>query len=149
MMKKTSLPKDPSSPVSVDRLEYFESHLDSLLKSICEFVAIESPSDSKPATDRMGTHLAQKFAELGGRPHLHRAEEYGDNLQIDFPGPSNAKPVLVLGHFDTVYPLGTLPTMPCRIDKGRLYGPGVLDMKAGVALMLFALEALQPWHREP
>src|SRR5215470_8658821 len=98
MMKKTSLPKDPSLPVSVDRLEYFESHLDSLLKTICEFVAIESPSDSKPATDRMGTHLAQKFAQLGGgRPHLHRADEYGDHLQIDFPGPSDAKPVLVLG----------------------------------------------------
>jgi glutamate carboxypeptidase len=148
MMKKTSLPKDPSLPVSVDRLEYFESHLDSLLKTICEFVAIESPSDNKPATDRMGTHLAQKFAQLGGHPHLHRAEEYGDNLQIDFPGPSNAKPVLVLGHFDTVYPLGTIPTMPCRIDNGRLYGPGVLDMKAGIALMLFALDALQTWHRQ-
>jgi glutamate carboxypeptidase len=96
----------------------------------------------------MGDNLTQKFAQIGGRPQLHRAVEYGDHLQIDFPGSSNAKPVLLLGHFDTVYPLGTLPTMPCRIDNGRVYGPGVLDMKAGIALMLLALEALQTWHKQ-
>ena len=138
----------PESRTAVDRLHYFESRLDPLLQTICEFVGLESPSDSKPATDRIGAHLAQKFAQLGGRPHIHRAEEYGDNLQIDFPGSSNEKPVLLLGHFDTVYPLGTLPTMPCGIDNGRLYGPGVLDMKAGIALMLVALEALQTWHKQ-
>jgi glutamate carboxypeptidase len=148
MNKKTNPTKDPSSHALVDRLHYFESRLGQLLETICEFVGLESPSDSKPATDRMGAHLAQKFAQLGGRPHIHRAEEYGDNLQIDFPGSSNAKPVLLLGHFDTVYPLGTLPSMPCRIEDGRLYGPGVLDMKAGIALMLVALEALQTWHRQ-
>jgi len=148
MMKTTPPPKDPSSHLSIDRLHYFESHLDPLVQTIREFVELESPSDSKPATDRMGACLAQMFAQLGGRPLVHRAVEYGDNLQIDFPGSSNAKPVLLLGHFDTVYPLGTLPAMPCRIDNGRLYGPGVLDMKAGIALMLFVLEALQTWHKQ-
>lgn len=129
-----------------DRLHYFESRLDSLLQTIREFVEIESPSDNKPAADRMSAHLAGKFALAGGRPHLHRAQEFGDNLQIDFPGAANTTPVLLLGHFDTVYPLGILPAMPCRLEKGRLYGPGVLDMKAGIALILFAIEALQSWH---
>jgi len=138
----------PESRTAVDRLHYLESRLDPLLRTICEFVGLESPSDSKSATDRMGDNLTQKFAQIGGRPQLHRAVEYGDHLQIDFPGSSNAKPVLLLGHFDTVYPLGTLPTMPCRIDNGRVYGPGVLDMKAGIALMLLALEALQTWHKQ-
>ena len=138
----------PESPTAVDRLRYFESRLDRLLETIFEFVGVESPSDSKPATDRMGAHLAQKFAQIGGRPQVHRAVEYGDNLQIDFPGSSDAKAVLLLGHFDTVYPLGTLPTMPCHVENGRLYGPGVLDMKAGIALMLVVLEALQTWHRQ-
>lgn len=144
-MKSTRNSQAESRAV-LDRLHHFESRQDALLRIIREFVELESPSDSKPSTDRMGAYLAQKFAQLGGRPRLHRAEEYGDNLQIDFPGSSNAKPVLLLGHFDTVYPLGTLPTMPCRIDNGRLYGPGVLDMKAGIALMLVVLEALQTWH---
>jgi glutamate carboxypeptidase len=129
-----------------ERLRYFESRQDALLQTIREFVEIESPSDNKVATDRMGAILAEKFAALGGHPHLHRAEEYGDNLQIDFPGVGNRKPVLLIGHFDTVYPMGALAAMPCRVDNGRLHGPGVLDMKAGIALMLFAIEALQTWE---
>jgi glutamate carboxypeptidase len=53
---------------------------------------------------------------------------------------------LLLGHYDTVYPLGTLANMPCTVENGRLRGPGVLDMKSGIALMLRAIEALQAWH---
>jgi len=143
---KTNAQARDSDILSADRLRYFETRIDALLQTIREFVEIESPSDHKPATDRIGALLAQRFSQLGGSPHLHRAEEYGDNLQIDFPGSATSKPVLLLGHFDTVYPLGTLSTMPCHVDNGRLYGPGVLDMKAGIALMLFAIEALQTWH---
>ena len=107
-MKKTRPRNDQSSGPGPDRLRYFESRIDSLLQTICEFVEIESPSDNKPAADRMAAFLAERFALSGGRPHLHRAERFGDNLQIDFPGSANIKPVLLLGHFDTVYPLGTL-----------------------------------------
>jgi len=129
-----------------DRLRYFESRQDSLVQTIREFVDIESPSDSKLDADRMGALLALKFQALGGRARIHRAENYGDNIQIDFPGRDHRKPVLLLGHFDTVYPLNTLSNMPCRIANGRLHGPGVLDMKSGIALMLYAVEALQSWH---
>ena len=59
-----------------------------------------------------------------------------------FPGAEDQEPVLLLGHFDTVYPLGTLSTMPCHTQDGRLYGPGVLDMKSGIALMMYAIQAL-------
>jgi glutamate carboxypeptidase len=130
-----------------ERLQYFASRQDALVQTIRSFVEIESPSDNKPAADRMGAFLAGVFEALGGHATLHRAEEYGDNLQIDFAGDTSQKPVLLLGHFDTVYPLGTLATMPCRIDKDRLHGPGVLDMKSGVALMLYAIEALKEWHK--
>ena len=61
-------------------------------------------------------------------------------------GKSAAKQVLLLGHYDTVYPLGTLATMPCRVVDNKLTGPGVLDMKSGIALMLHALAGLQEWH---
>ena len=144
--KNAFSPKTQPDSLSSDRLRYFESRQDALLETIRKFVEIESPSDHKPSADRMGAFLAGTFEALGGKARLHHAEDYGDNLQIDFPGREKTKPVLLLGHFDTVYPLGTLASMPCRIADGRMHGPGVLDMKSGIALMLFAIEALQTWN---
>jgi glutamate carboxypeptidase len=129
-----------------ERLRYFEGRQAALVETIRELVEIESPSDNKPAADRMGRFLAEKFEAIGGRARLHHAEDCGDNLQVCFPGHEKVRPVLLLGHFDTVYPLGTLQTMPCRVADGRLYGPGALDMKSGIALMLYVIEALQAWH---
>jgi len=140
-----SNPVQPN-PVWSERLRYFEGRLEQIVQTIREFVEIESPSDNKVAADRMGAFLAGCFEALGGHARLHRAQDFGDNLQIDFPGPENVRPVLLLGHFDTVYPLGTLATMPCHIADDRLHGPGVLDMKSGIALMLYAIAALQSWH---
>ncbi|HEX4784508.1 MAG TPA: M20 family metallopeptidase [Candidatus Sulfotelmatobacter sp.] len=135
-----------SNPHWSERLQYFEARNEKIVQTIREFVAIESPSDNKLAADRMGALQAAKFETCGGRARVHRAEDYGDNIQIDFPGREKKKPVLLLGHLDTVYPLGTLASMPCHVEDGRLYGPGVLDMKSGIALMLHAIEALQAWH---
>src|ERR1700722_559692 len=133
-------------PAWRERLDHFKARLDAMLGTIREFVEIESPSDNKAAADRMGAFLAGRFAALGGRATIHHADDFGNNLQIDFAGRENSKPVLLLGHFDTVYPSGTLANMPCRIADGRLHGPGVLDMKSGIALMLYAIEALKTWH---
>ena len=130
----------------LERLRYCESRDQALVKTIRQFVEIESPSDDKPAGDRMSAFLAGAFEALGGRARIHAAADAGNNLQVDFAGREKTKPVLLLGHFDTVYPLGTLATMPCREADGSLYGPGVLDMKSGIALMLYAIEALQAWH---
>jgi glutamate carboxypeptidase len=134
-----------------ERLAYFEARQEALIKTIREFVEIESPSDNKPAADRMGAFLAGSFAAVGGRALVHHSEEFADSVQIDFPARAtsaseNLCPVLLLGHFDTVYPLGTLATMPCHIADGHMHGPGVLDMKSGIALMLYAIAALQAWH---
>ena len=137
-------------PAWVDRLRYFLDHTDRIVETIRELVEIESPSDNKPAVDRVAAFLAPRFDALGGRSHFHRSNEFGDSLQIDFAAPSreagNRRPILLLGHYDTVYPLGTLASMPCKIEDGHLRGPGVLDMKSGIALMLHAIEALQAWH---
>ena len=136
-----------SDPIWSERLRYFEDRQEEIVRTIREFATIESPSDNKLAGDRMGALLAARFEALGGRAHIHRAEDFADSVQIDFPGREKIKPVLLLGHFDTVYPLGTLATMPCHVADGRLHGPGVLDMKSGIALMLYTIEALQMWHR--
>jgi glutamate carboxypeptidase len=131
-----------------ERLRDLEAKHDSMVETIRQFAEIESPSDDKAACDRMSEFLAQKFAARAGKARVHQAEKYGNNLQIDFAGRNGVKPVLLLGHFDTVYPIGTLAKMPCHVADGRLYGPGVLDMKAGIAMMLFAIEALRAWHGE-
>jgi glutamate carboxypeptidase len=137
---------EPLQPAWADRLRYFSEHQDRMVKTIRSLVEIESPSDNKPSVDRIAAFLAPRFEALGGRAQLHHSSNFGDNLQIDFSGATNRRPVLLLGHYDTVYPLGTLAGMPCNIENGRLRGPGVLDMKSGIALMLHAIEALQSWH---
>ena len=131
------------------RLAYFNQRRDEIVSTIRELVEIESPSDNKAAVDRIAEAVAEKFSRLGGEVRIHPAKDFGNHLQIDFDfAGKSTKPVLLLGHYDTVYPLGTLAAMPCRANGDKLTGPGVLDMKSGIALMLHALAALQDWHKE-
>jgi len=118
-----------------------------MVATIRELVEIESPSDDKVAVDRVAEAIAEKFSQLGGEVRFHRQKAFGSHLQVNFGGRS-AKPVLLLGHYDTVYPLGTLVSMPCRVDHNKLTGPGVLDMKSGIALIWHALAALQDWQKQ-
>src|SRR6195256_5646704 len=130
-----------------ERLRHFEKRQDEMAATIRQLVEIESPSNNKQAADRLGHLLGAKFEALNGRIHFHRNSQFGDHLRVDFPA-SAGQPILLLGHYDTVYPLGTLASMPCRIENDRLYGPGAFDMKSGLALMLYAVEALKAWHGE-
>jgi glutamate carboxypeptidase len=128
------------------QLNYFQDHKNDVVQTIQQLVEIESPSDLKQAVDRLGSVLAGRFDDLGGHVRFHRAEKLGNHLQVDFPGRRGGKPVLLLGHLDTVYPIGTLATMPFRIADGRVWGPGTLDMKSGIALAVHAIEGLQAFH---
>ena len=148
--KKTNNARADSKSVWHDRLRYFEERNGQMVATIRELVEVESPSDNKEAVDRVCALVAAKFEALGGKTTIHRSSDFGDSLQIDFGAtgaePNKRKPVLLLGHYDTVYPLGTLAGMPCMVKNGRLLGPGVLDMKTGIALMIHAVEALRSWH---
>ena len=128
------------------RLAYFRERLDLMVANIRELVEIESPSDNKAAVDQLGDLVAVKLAALGGSVRFHPARDFGNHLQVDFAGRMPGKAVLLLGHYDTVYPLGTLASMPCRVVNGKLTGPGVLDMKSGIGVMLHAIAALKDWH---
>jgi len=108
-----------------------------------ELVETESPSDDKAAVDAAAALVAGWVSELGGRVKLHRQRRFGDVLEARFGAArSKRKPILLLGHLDTVWPLGTLRQMPWREGGGRIYGPGVLDMKAGVVMALTAVRVL-------
>lgn len=148
---KKALPKAPHSVPGIElsiTLQDFQSKQSDIVETIRQLVEIESPSDSKPAVDRLGSMLAGRFEKLGGHSMFHRAPDFGDHLQVDFAGNRSGKPVLLLGHLDTVYPAGILRTMPCRVADGKLYGPGAFDMKSGIAFMLHAIAALRARHED-
>jgi glutamate carboxypeptidase len=135
-------------PRPSEQLAYFRKQQSNILDTIQQLVEIESPSDLKAAVDRLSTVVGSRFGELGGKIQLHRQEKFGNHLQVNFAGATrNAKPLLLLGHLDTVYSVGTISKMKHRIAKGRVYGPGVLDMKAGVALGFHVIEALLKWYQ--
>jgi len=116
-----------------------------LINLIRKLVQAESPSDCKAAVDACVEIVAERAKALGGRVKLHRQRDFGNVLEARF-GPKSktgaAGRTLLLGHLDTVWPVGTLKTMPCKLSEGRLGGPGTLDMKAGVAMALTAIEML-------
>jgi glutamate carboxypeptidase len=101
----------------------------------------ESPYSEKAAVDRLIDHLESQLHGRGGVVERVPQPEYGDFLVARFPG-SGARPIHVMTHVDTVWPLGTLERLPWRVEDGRAYGPGVLDMKAGAAMMFSALDIL-------
>lgn len=109
-----------------------------------ELVQQESPSEDRQAVNA-AVGIAERTAkEFGARSKRHRQREFGDVLELRFgPRRSPRKPVLLLGHLDTVWPIGTLTKMPWRVGDGRYWGPGVLDMKAGIVIALTALNTLR------
>jgi glutamate carboxypeptidase len=125
-------------------LAFTQAHQAAIIETIRQMVEVESPSDDRDAVNR---HVEQLCDMLSGEAKLTRKKggTYGDHLLIDFnlPGKKKTGQVLALGHTDTVYPLGILKTMPWRVAEGRLWGPGVLDMKGGVAFFIHAMRALR------
>lgn len=116
-----------------------------MLRMLEKFVRAESPTDSKSAVDRFGRMVAAEWRKRGAKVHAVHQPRQGDHLRIVWASPARGarrSQILVLGHLDTVYPLGTLRQMPCRVAKGRAFGPGIFDMKGGLVIALFAVDAL-------
>jgi glutamate carboxypeptidase len=117
-----------------------------MLETLRELTLLESPSLEKESADRCCQFLAEMWLQRRGTvAEIIRQEERGNHLRVVW-SPSGARPksqLLILGHYDTVYPTGTLAKMPFRVAHGRAYGPGTFDMKAGITQALFALDALR------
>ena len=128
-------------------LGWAQARRDELIALLKELVDCESPSDDAAAVNRFQELLATRSAGLATPKFTRSAGAYGHNLRLDFvlPGPRRKTPgcILGVGHADTVWRLGTLQSMPFRRESGRLWGPGVLDMKAGLAFFLYAMKALR------
>ena len=140
LMPKPSKSDNYGKPSSLDSVRALEPVI---LKTLKTLVEVESPSDDKTAVDRCVEAAAALAEAAGGRPRRHRQREFGDVLELRFGPARRVKPVMLLGHLDTVWPVGTLRQMPFRIAEGRAWGPGTLDMKAGVAMGFAALQILR------
>jgi glutamate carboxypeptidase len=121
-------------------LDYCRAHQEWLLEFIEALVALESPSDDPAAVNRCGTELSTRLRALGAEVSGIESTAAGDHVRARFG--HGARQILLLGHIDTVWPVGQLTRMPLTRTDGRLHGPGVFDMKAGVALAILAARAL-------
>ena len=109
-----------------------------------QFVLAESSSFDKAAVDRFGRILAAEWKRRGATVTLLPQKRRGDHIRAELgPGGKRASgQILVLGHLDTVYATGTIAQMPFRVSQGRAWGPGVFDMKSGLVISLYAMDAL-------
>lgn len=127
----------------------FTTRLPEMIVLLRQLVETESPSNEKEAVDRVGAILAEASRKLGASVAIHPQKERGDHIiaKWDCPHPQplsqkEKRGILLLGHMDTVFPLGTLETMPFYEKDDKIYGPGVQDMKAGLVIGLAAIAAL-------
>ena len=133
-----------------------KSNNDNLFDLIEKLVSIETPTRDKAANDEISSFAANLMRSMGGEVTVHSQTEFGDHIAINWPSPdgnnNNKQHAFVIGHLDTVWPHGTLEQMGYSEKEGRLYGPGVLDMKAGIATTIVGLETLKHnnlWPNRP
>ena len=136
--------RGPEAYLMPQILEYTARRLPAIMDQIGELVRIESPTEDKAAVDRAADWVADRVSPFA-RVKRHKQKAFGDHLTVEFdlPGRKKQGQVLGLGHLDTVWPMGTLARMPFRVENGRLWGPGVFDMKSGVVYFIIAAEALR------
>ena len=121
-----------------------------MLRLLKRFVDCESPTDSKTAVDHFAHVVAAEWQRRRAKVEWLTTKDVGNHLRITWPAKAVGRPensdrhnqILVLGHMDTVYEIGTIKNMPFHVSRGRAFGPGVFDMKGGLVIALFAFDAL-------
>lgn len=126
-------------------LRYQEEHRQDFIDLLCALVEIESPSLEPQRQQPVLKLLEEEFQALGMSTRRTYGPRSGGHLLARTPRkPGVQRPYQVmLGHCDTVWPMGTLQTMPLKLEDGWLSGPGVYDMKAGLTMMVFALQTIK------
>ncbi len=131
---------------------YFKSRQGELIGLLKEIVQWESPSSDKKAVDACSAAFVAKLRTLGAKVIRYPQKKAGDFYVVEYPGrtdKSAAERLLVLTHIDTVWPVGRIARMPFYIQGDKVFGPGVLDMKAGLVLAFAALKALREMNLRP
>lgn len=129
-------------PAAEQLLPYFAAREADILDAVRGFVEEETPSRDKPRLDAFVAGLARRYAAVGARTEIVANPDAGDHLRTRLGEATGLRPALVLCHYDTVWPVGALAAHPFRVERGKAYGPGILDMRASLALVEFALRAI-------
>jgi glutamate carboxypeptidase len=129
----------------MDFRQYFKSRQGEIVHTLKQVVTRESPSQDKKAVDACSAFIAAEFKKTGARISRYPQKRIGDLYVLEYPASvkaAEAGQILVLTHIDTVWPVGKIAKMPFYISGDKIFGPGVLDMKAGLAMTLFAFKAI-------
>ena len=131
-------------------VEWLASQRQAMIDLLRDVVNIDSGSYDKAGVDAVGERFQQHFAEHDIETWREPNDVYGDAVHavVTKPG-SNEKPILLLGHRDTVFPKGEVEKRPFTIKDNKAYGPGVADMKAGVVINVFVAAALNKFEAAP
>lgn len=133
-----------------DLFEFFNARTESMVTLLENLVRHESPSKDKVLVDRLSDYLHDILIELGADVTIIPREKVGNIRLVQWNKTSKGTPILILAHLDTVWPAGTLADdMPLKREENRLFGPGVLDMKAGVAIAVEAIRGLRDRRQMP
>ncbi len=124
---------------------YFDARLPAMLDAIRAVVEEETPSGDKARLDAFAARLVERYTQAGAQATRIPNADAGDHVQAQLAPAAVAqgKPALVLCHYDTVWPVGSLANHPVRIEEGMAYGPGIFDMQTSLVLVEFALRALR------
>ena len=118
-------------------LSYFRDLEPQMVRWLMDLINTDSPSDNKPALDRLARRMGERFGSYGAAVELVPNPEAGDHLLARFSGPdAQGNPLLLLGHLDTVWGMGEAKRRPARLEDGKIFGPASFDMRGGTTLML-------------
>jgi glutamate carboxypeptidase len=123
-------------------LAYFDARHAEMIDVIRQLVTQETPSSDKARLDAFADFLAQRFTAGGAAVEILPSTR-GNHVRARFGPATDAKPALILCHYDTVWAVGSLATHPFRIEEGKAYGPGIFDMQSSLMLAEYALRAAQ------
>ena len=131
---------------------YFKSRQGEMVNLLKNIVSLESPSSDKNAVDKCSSFLAKEFQKTGAKVTCYPFKDLGDLYLAEYPRlkPKERKEqILILTHIDTVWPIGKIKEMPFYISGNKVFGPGVLDMKAGLVMALSSIKAIHELNIEP
>ncbi len=136
----------------MDFYRYYKSCQGEMIQLLKNLVELESPSSDKKAVDQCISYAVDKFKKAGAKISRFPQEEIGDLYLIEYPKKKIAgkeEQSLILTHLDTVWSVGKINKMPFYISKEKIFGPGVLDMKAGVVMAIYAIKTLNDLNIKP
>ena len=130
-----------SNSASTAVCNWLAAHHSEMLELLEAAVNIDSGSSHKQGVDRMAALMESFLGSSGLRTQRHPLTDHGDCVSATMAGSMGSEHVLLLGHMDTVFPVGTAKRRPFRVEGEMAYGPGVADMKAGLVMHAFVARA--------